>query len=222
MDNGQIQPPFGQGPSLNPFGDYQPTIEDLRAGFGIRLGALVIDGVITAIVAGILTFALSALELPMPMILVESQDQLDDAFNILNLSGDQESFISSLIVGSSYASAITAVLYMLIEGLTGASIGKRILKLTVARADGTAGTQSLFLSRMIVKNSDRILHLIAILPLITFLSGPVESASSIIGFVLFIGCFLVLGRNRLALHDMVVKTAVFKVQFVKKNEVLSY
>lgn len=215
MDNGHIPPPPGQGPSLNPFGAYQPTIEDLRAGFGIRLGALVIDGVITAIVAGILTFALSTLELPMPEILVESQDALDDAFKILNLSGDKESFISSLIVGSSYASAITAVLYMLIEGLTGASLGKRILKLTVARADGTAGTQSLFLSRMFVKNSDRILHLMAILPLLTFLSGPVESASSIIGFVLFIGCFLALGRNRLALHDMVVKTAVFKTSDVR-------
>ena len=122
------------------------------------------------------------------------------------------------MVSSSYAGAIGSILYMLIEGFTGASVGKRLLKLTVARADGTAGNQALFLSRMFVKNSDRILHLIAILPLFTFLSGAVESAGSTIGFVLFIGCFFVLGRNRMALHDMVVKTAVFKVHDVKKSE----
>lgn len=215
MDNGHIPPPPGQGPSVNPFGPYQPPIEDVRAGFGIRLGAFLIDGVITMLLISIITAILSPFNLPTPDVLLDAKSSLEDLFVLLNMSSDEESFVNQLVVNSSYAGAIAPILYMLIEGLTGASIGKRLLKLTVAHADGTAGNQSLFLSRMFVKNSDRVLHLIAILPLITFLSGPIESAGSTIGFVLFIGCFLVLGRNRLALHDMVVKTAVFKTSDVR-------
>ncbi len=215
MEQHQIPQPPGQGPSVNPFAHYEPPIEDRRAEFGIRFGALVIDGVIAALFAGLLTLLISPLNLPTPEIVLDVQDSMDELFKTIDASSELERTISQLIIGSSYASAIAAVLYMLIEGLTGASIGKRILKLTVARADGTRGTQSLFLSRMIVKNSDRILHLLAVLPLLTFLSGPIESASSIIGFVLFIGCFAALGRNRMALHDMVVKTAVFKTSDVR-------
>ncbi|MFM8771007.1 MAG: RDD family protein [Candidatus Kapaibacterium sp.] len=215
MEQNQIPPPPGQGPSVNPFGPYQPSIEDLRAGFGIRLGALAIDTVIAAVLTGALTLLLSPLDLPTPEVLLDAKDSLAELFATFNIPGDQEDLITNLMVSSSYAGAVASVLYMLIEGLTGASIGKRLLKLTVARADGTAGTQSLFLSRMFVKNSDRILHLIAILPLFTFLSGAVESAGSTIGFVLFIGCFFVLGRNRMALHDMVVKTAVFRTADIR-------
>lgn len=215
MEPNHIPPPPGQGPSLNPFGPYQPTIEDMRAGFGIRLGALAIDTVIAGVLTGAITLLISPLDLPTPEVLLEAQDSIGELFTLLNISGDNEDLVTGLMVSSSYAGAIGSILYMLIEGFTGASIGKRLLKLTVARADGTAGNQTLFLSRMFVKNSDRILHLIAILPLLTFLSGAVESAGSTIGFVLFIGCFFVLGRNRMALHDMVVKTAVFKTSDVR-------
>jgi uncharacterized RDD family membrane protein YckC len=221
MENGHIPPPPQQGPSLNPFGGYQPTIEDYRADFGIRLGAFLIDGVILILLTAAITFILSPLNLPSSDVLVEAQDDLVNLFERWDLIGmlpQEEGFFSQLMVNSSYAGAIAPIFYMLIEGLTGASIGKRLLGLTVARADGTAGDRSLFLSRMFVKNSDRLLHLIAILPLITFLSGPVESAGSTIGLVLFIGCFLAIGRKRQALHDMVVKTAVFKVQFVTKTQ----
>lgn len=217
MEPNQIPPPPGQGPSVNPFGPYQPTIEDLRAGFGIRLGALAIDGVIAAIFTAIITLILSPLELPTPDSLLEAQDTVDELLSLFGLTGEEGMTITKLMVSSTYAGAIGGVLYMLVEGLTGASIGKRILGLTVARADGTAGTQSLFLSRMFVKNSDRILQLIAILPLISILSGAISSAASTIGFVLFIGCFLALGRNRQALHDMVVKTAVFKTSDVRNE-----
>ena len=218
MEPNQIPPPPGQGPSVNPFGPYQPSIEDLRAGFGIRLGAIVIDGIIAAIFAAIITLILTPFDLPMPSTLLDAQNTVDKLLSILGLSGEEGLALTELMVNSTYASAIGGVLYMLIEGLTGASIGKRILGLTVACADGTAGNQSLFLSRMFVKNSDHILQLITILPLISVLSGAVSSAASTIGFVLFIGCFLALGRNRQALHDMVVKTAVFKVHDVKKSE----
>lgn len=215
MEPNQIPPPPGQGPSVNPFGPYQPTIEGLRAGFGIRLGALVIDSLIAGILTGVITLALSPFDLPAPDFLLDAQDSMNELFSKLNVTGDSVSFLSNLMVSSSYASAIGSILYMLIEGFTGASIGKRLLKLTVARADGTAGSQSLFLYRMFVKNSDRILHLIAILPLFTILSGAVESAGSTIGVVLFIGCFFALGYKRQALHDMVVKTAVFKTSDVR-------
>lgn len=215
MDSNPIPPPPGQGPSINPFGAYQPQIEDLRAGFGIRLGAYLLDTLFASLFIIGITAILSPLNLPVPDVLLEAQESLEELFSILSLGSNEQSLITQVVVNSSYAGAIGSVLYMLIEGFTGASLGKRVLKLTVAHADGRPGNQSLFLFRMFVKNSDRILHLLAILPLFTIFSGAVDNAASTIGFVLFIGCFLVLGRNRLALHDMVVKTAVFKTADVR-------
>ena len=215
MDSNPIPPPPGQGPSVNPFGAYQPQIEDLRAGFGIRPGAHLLDTLFASLLIIGITAILAPLNLPVPEVLIDAQNSLEDLFGMLSLSSDDESLISQVVVSSSYAGAIGSVLYMLIEGFTGASLGKRILQLTVAHAAGRAGNQSLFLFRMFVKTSDRILHLLAILPFFTIFSGAVDSAGSTIGFVLFIGCFLVLGRNRQALHDMVVKTAVFKTHDVK-------
>ena len=77
MEPNQIPPPPGQGPSVNPFGPYQPSIEDLRAGFGIRLGAIVIDGIIAAIFAAIITLVLTPFDLPMPSTLLDAQNTVD-------------------------------------------------------------------------------------------------------------------------------------------------
>ena len=100
---------------------------------------------------------------------------------------------------------ITGIAYTLIEGLTGASPGKRVMKITVARQDGVKGDTTLFLRRWAVKNLDKLLAFAALVPGLMFL----DTVGDIIGLVIFVGCFFVLGIDRLALHDRIVQSAVF-------------
>mgnify|MGYP000318122069 CR=1 FL=1 len=100
---------------------------------------------------------------------------------------------------------IGAVLYTLIEGVTGASPGKRAQKIIIANEDGSEGDFTLFMSRWAIKNISNLMSLLIIL------TGAIsiQWVGSLLGWVVFLGCFLVLASHRQALHDKIVKTAVF-------------
>jgi uncharacterized RDD family membrane protein YckC len=62
------------------------------------------------------------------------------------------------------------------------------------------------MKRWLLKNMSSV---IGILNLI-MLSPVLDLIGSIIGIVIFIGCFFVLGDNKQALHDILAGTAVFR------------
>ena len=76
------------------------------------------------------------------------------------------------------------------EGFTGQTPGKMILGITVANMNGEKATIDKLLLRAFIK-----------------ITG---SFVGIIGFIIFVGCFLVLGEKKQALHDIICKTAVYK------------
>ena len=86
---------------------------------------------------------------------------------------------------------VIGLAYTLIEAFTGASPGKRVMGLQVARADGSAGDTSLYLLRWALKNSGSILQFV--LPIV----------SSLASLVFFFGCFAALGDKCQALHDTI-------------------
>ena len=93
---------------------------------------------------------------------------------------------------------ILGLAYTLIEAFTGASPGKRVMGLQVAREDGSKGDVQLYLVRWALKNSGSLLQFV--LPLISTLAS----------LVFFFGCFAALGDKKQALHDIIAKTAVYK------------
>jgi len=97
-------------------------------------------------------------------------------------------------------------LYSLIEAFSGASPGKMILGLKVGTADGRRGGTALYVKRWAIKYSGTLLGLVGGLPGLHILGllAPVA------GLAIFIGCFLVLGDARQALHDLGATTAVFR------------
>ena len=103
------------------------------------------------------------------------------------------------------------VFYPLIEGVTGASPGKRVLRIIVATQDGRCGTLSLLLKRYVIKNLGALLQLVAFIPALGF----IENISSIVGLVMFLGYLGVLSGARLALHDLIAQTAVYHVEDVR-------
>jgi uncharacterized RDD family membrane protein YckC len=97
-------------------------------------------------------------------------------------------------------------LYSLIEAFIGASPGKMVLGLTVGTADGRRGSRALYVKRWAIKYSGTLLGLLGAVPGLHLLGlmAPVALLA------IFIGCFLVLGDKRQALHDLGAATAVFR------------
>jgi uncharacterized RDD family membrane protein YckC len=114
------------------------------------------------------------------------------------------------LVSMLYAGFISPILYWSIEAFTGASIGKRILKLRIGREDGAVAEPSIIAMRTVIKISDRILKLIAVLPVADIVARGITSASSLVEVVILIGCLIVLSAKKQALHDMIARTAVFR------------
>lgn len=158
-----------------------------RVGFGKRLGSSLLDFIISllpGIVLGIYAGATIAAFL------------LDFFYDEAQLESIQAGFsgeIAASIIGlvaSLAGIAFTSIFFYVLEGFTGQTPGKMILGITVANMNGEKATIDKLLLRAFIK-----------------ITG---SFVGIIGFIIFVGCFLVLGEKKQALHDIICKTAVYK------------
>ncbi|MEW5981717.1 MAG: RDD family protein [Acidobacteriota bacterium] len=170
---------------------------DKRVGFGPRLAAAVIDVVVITILGlvfgGMLGAALG--------LGAGAAAGLADAGEAAAAAAAAAGALGGMAIGIS----LIGFLYSLIEGLTGASPGKMILKLKVGTADGRNAPISTYLTRWAVKYSNALLGTLGVItgvPIINWLG-------TVAGLVVFVGCFLVLGASKQAIHDMVAKTAVY-------------
>jgi uncharacterized RDD family membrane protein YckC len=177
-----------------------------RIGFGKRLGALVLDCIIVWVLAffggttigGMLGLAGGA---------AASRMGADDATGAAAALGG----IFGAIFGFVVAAIVIAAVYFLIEGLTGYTLGKLILGIRVANADGTAAPVGRLLGRFAIKNSNSIL---LVLSLFTGIQALVL-LGRVAGLIVFVGCFLALGVSKQALHDRLMGTAVYPRGMIK-------
>ena len=176
-----------------------------RVGFGPRLGAMLLDALLLIILIPIVTWAIVSGGAS-DFLIQKGIDALKvdgDALEMLEKSlGDLWVFyLVAIAIGVTFS-----IIYHLIEGFFGASPGKMILGLQVANADGSRANINQYMKRWLLKNMSSV---IGILNLI-MLSPVLDLIGSIIGIVIFIGCFFVLGDNKQALHDILAGTAVFR------------
>lgn len=198
--------------STNPFaGEYTPRIEDKRIGFGPRLVAAIIDGLATGLFTMVLAFMLMQFGVQATESMKDTLDEIVQIYEMFGVSQDIIQTVVDFIPAAVLAGMIAGIAYPLIEGLTGASPGKRVMKIRVARPDATKGDTSLYLKRYGVKNSARVLEFMSLIPALGFF----DWISDVVGIVIFIGCLFVLGVDRLALHDRVAGTAVYHEDDVK-------
>lgn len=171
---------------------------DKRVGFGPRLGAVLMDGIVVWLLSFFLGGTLGAMLGLGAGAIAGAGDQAEGAAAAGALIGGMLGMMAGFYV--------FGLLYSLIEAFTGASPGKMILKLKVGTAEGRQAPIQTYLTRWAVKNAGTLLGVLALVPGL----GILSTLSSIAGLVIFVGCFLVLGQNRQALHDMAAKTAIFK------------
>lgn len=158
-----------------------------RVGFGKRLGSSLLDFIISllpGIILGIYAGATIAAFL-LDFFYDEAQLETIQA----GFSGEIAASIIGL-VASLAGIAFTSIFFYVLEGFTGQTPGKMILGITVANMNGEKATIDKLLLRAFIK-----------------ITG---SFVGIIGFIIFVGCFLVLGEKKQALHDIICKTAVYK------------
>lgn len=169
--------------------NYEEDIYYKRVGFGPRFGALIIDAVILMAIGYALKLVLGI------------QDPNPEDFVGLPMGE-----IMLLSFKNSLASTIVGMLYMSMEIFLRKTPGKMALGLIIADEGMTTPSMSALITRNLFKQISSILFVLAIL---------LESATLIwigilLGFIYLIGCFFTLGEKRMAFHDMLAKTAVYK------------
>jgi len=171
-----------------------------RVGFGKRLGAFLLDGVIVWVAAyllggtilGLLGGKLGSLASP-------DMTGVDPAAAALTAG------MMGAMMGVIAAAAVLGTVYFLVEGFTGYTLGKLLLGIRVASADGRQAPLSQLLARFAMKNINFLCTVLAALTGVALLG----TVGNLLGLAIFVGCFFVLGASRQALHDMIAKTAVY-------------
>ena len=169
--------------------NYEEDIYFSRVGFGHRFGAVIIDGIILAVIG----FALKSV--------LGLKDPTPEDFAGLGMGE-----IMLLSMKNSTASTLIGVLYMSMEIFIRKTPGKMALGLIIADVSSNSPAMSALVIRYLFKQASSVFFLLAIV---------LESAAFIwIGFALIlvyiIGAFFALGESKMALHDIVAKTAVYK------------
>lgn len=172
-----------------------------RVGFGPRLGAYLIDMVFNGIVGSIIGGALGA---TLTGIFFGSQAATGTAEGDAMVGG-----IGAMLggmIGTIAGIYLMSLILFIMEGITGQTPGKMLLKLKNKNEDGAAAGAGALWTRALLK------YIGAIMALLAGVTGVaiIGTIGSLAGFIIFIGCFFVLGQKRQAIHDLIAKTAVYK------------
>lgn len=182
-----------------------------RIGFGKRLGALVLDCIIVSVLSWLGAGTIAGI--------FGGAAATAASAAASGMAGVDTTAVSAAVVGGVLAAmvgffislAVIGTVYFLIEGFTGFTLGKLILGIRIANADGTAAGVPTLLGRYLLKNCNYVLTLLS------FATGvhALATLGNVGGLIIFVGCFFVLGSARQAFHDMIMKTAVYPKGAIK-------
>jgi uncharacterized RDD family membrane protein YckC len=200
--------------SERPAGYHPDDAPSLRIGFGKRFAAWIADQFIVALLVSALFLVVGEKNLQWFDGLdgTETESTLSDDDND-EATNDMEERLGVMLGSASAVGVIMGMntvflmAYSLLELLTGASLGKRLLGLRIAQADGVQASAQMLGLRWLAKHGAYIL---------AFIPG-LRIVSSLWQLVMFSGFLLTLSATRQALHDLMSGgSAVFR-----KEEVIS-
>ena len=170
-----------------------------RIGFGKRLGAYLLDLVIYLTMAALVIMGLTQ---------GYFGDEVDPAFAD---GGDLLGKIFGLLKYAMYTN-LCYLPILLMDALLGQSPGKMVLGIQIANSDGTKASLGKLLGRAGIKYLQSLFHMLFWVTGLWFFSTLKNIATPVV----FIGYLLALGKAKQALHDMIVKTAVFKKSDIRE------
>ena len=123
-------------------------------------------------------------------------------------------FVAMLVVGVLFRSAPRLLMilspalvlcYMALEVVKAQSVGKMVMKLKITNQDGSDAPKDALMKRFAVKYAGSIIQLVGGIVGLYIIS----TLGMLAGLAVFIGFFLMFRPDKLALHDILAKTAVF-------------
>lgn len=196
----------------NPFDPFlTPPLEYLRASFGKRFVAFIIDLLIMFLMSAVVAALLYSAGISLSFLPPEDVSQMEDLYRKANISSDVTQMIVGIVSAYSVSSIIVALIYMGIEATTAASPGKRIMGMVVTRISGQKGDTALWTRRVMVKYLSTILSIFSFFPGLDWFGH----IGLFYAFLFYIGCLIALGDERLALHDRILQTAVMPKEDVQ-------
>jgi uncharacterized RDD family membrane protein YckC len=176
----------------------------LRVGFGPRLGAAIIDLIVVAAL-GVAIGGMVASMFPEYLAEVIARQTAKTDPKVAAQMAAMGGFFQAIAKYSAGA-VVAGALYGLIEAFTGRSLGKLLLGLRIADASGRVASLGRLMGRWAVKQSGNLMALLAMITGVYLIS----QISQVPSWAIFIGFLLVLGKKRMALHDMAAQTAVYR------------
>lgn len=180
-----------------------------KVGFGKRLLAFIIDMIICSIIGALLSIFTGNMLLEF---FFETSQVNETAAAIESLGAGAQGELVNTIFSAASAIGLVGFLILILEGFTGQTPAKMLLGIKIANQDGTNANTNILFLRTFLKNISSVLSLVAIILAIPI----VKTIGSFFGFIIFIGCFFALGSSKQSIHDMISKTAVFKIADLKE------
>lgn len=184
---------------------------DKRVGFGPRLGAYLIDGIVIGVVYYILSMVLGSIFLNM---LVGNIEQM--ANDVQDLESAMQAMAAAAVAAMAIFFTVFGIAgslyWILMEGMMGASVGKMALGLKIAHEDGN--DKGALMKRAVIKALPYLIA--AVLGLALVFSKSLGLMTVLyVGYGLaqlfiLIAMFMALRASKQALYDSMSGTAVFK------------
>ena len=174
-----------------------------RIGFGRRLGALILDFIIIGIISSLVgdsLLGLLGINVTIPAEIADADEAMEGFATIMEQASK-----------ASAAAGILSILYFLTEVFMARTPGKMLLGIIIANADGSPAGTGVLLKRFLLKEGYNAFTFLSLVLGISLLS----SIGNLWSLVFFVGCFFALGEKKQALHDQLVKSAVFKASAIK-------
>ncbi len=199
-------------PPFIPNDDGLLTLQDQRVGFGKRFGASILDGFVMLILTIILYYSAGDVFPSLSASLIDMQFSTQSAFG----EGAELKTIPFMqqMAAMQIEAFVVGIVISLMEVFFAASVGKMLLSIQIARADGHKASLGTLASRWLLKSGFNILSLLAY----TIVSFELYIGSRILGFVVVLGALMMLGEKKTALHDIICGTAVYQVRDVVDNQ----
>lgn len=174
--------------------------QEARAGFGLRLVASIIDGIFISIGGSIIGSVFGGMFGGIAGGMLGAMSPEVGSGDMAAIGG----IIGSLL-GIMVGMFLLGTVYNLLEAFTGATVGKMLIGLKVGDAAGMKASLGKLFFRYAIKNIMYLCSVVAGLLGLKFLG----TVGSVLGLIVFLGCFLVLTKPRQALHDLIAGTAVY-------------
>lgn len=178
-----------------------------RIGFGKRFLAVLIDGILCMVggflIGGVVGGMFGGLT---GAGVVGAELASQGAEPDMAVVGQAMGGAMGAMLGGIIGFAVFALLYNLTEIFLAATPGKMALKIIVRNEDGTPADNTVLATRYAIKNIMNLFTFVAAITGVFMLA----TLGNFLGLIVFLGCFLVLGASRQALHDKIAHTAVYR------------